>query len=75
MKQQQIQTQQTLSWGTPFCFLTTLTFLVLKLCHIIDWNWWWIFAPLWLPIAVSLIVITIFILVVAIARPNRWRKK
>jgi hypothetical protein len=24
-----------------------LVFLVLKLCHVIDWNWWWITAPLW----------------------------
>lgn len=24
-----------------------LVFLVLKLCHVIDWSWWWITAPLW----------------------------
>lgn len=27
------------------------TFLVLKLTHVIDWSWWWVFAPFWAPIA------------------------
>lgn len=26
-------------------FLTTL-----KLCEIINWSWWWVFSPLWIPI-------------------------
>jgi len=24
-----------------------LIFMVLKLCHVIDWSWWWVTAPLW----------------------------
>ena len=32
-------------------FLLFLSFLVLKLCDYIDWSWWWITAPLWLPFA------------------------
>ena len=24
-----------------------LVFLVLKLCHVIDWSWWWITLPSW----------------------------
>jgi hypothetical protein len=26
----------------------TLTFIILKLCHYIDWSWWWVTAPLWI---------------------------
>lgn len=26
---------------------TFLTFLVLKLCGVIAWSWWWVFSPLW----------------------------
>lgn len=26
-----------------------LVFLVLKLTHVIDWSWWWVTAPLWIP--------------------------
>ncbi len=26
-----------------------ITFLILKLCGVITWSWWWIFSPFWLP--------------------------
>jgi phosphoglycerol transferase MdoB-like AlkP superfamily enzyme len=28
-----------------------ITFLVLKLTAVIDWSWWWVTAPLWVPFA------------------------
>jgi hypothetical protein len=28
-------------------------FLALKLAGVLDWSWWWITAPLWIPIVVS----------------------
>ena len=27
-----------------------LIFLVLKLCGVIDWSWWCVAAPLWIPL-------------------------
>lgn len=41
--------------------LLFLIFLVLKLTHVINWSWWWIFAPIWIPVA---IVAILFILAV-----------
>jgi hypothetical protein len=35
--------------GIGFCGLLTITFIVLKLAKIIDWSWWWVLAPLWVP--------------------------
>ena len=29
-----------------------LIFLVLKLTNFIDWSWWWVTAPLWIPIVI-----------------------
>jgi hypothetical protein len=29
-----------------------LIFMVLKLTNYIDWSWWWITAPLWIPIII-----------------------
>ena len=29
-----------------------LAFIILKLTHVIDWSWWWVLSPLWLPLAV-----------------------
>lgn len=37
-----------------------IVFLVLKLCGVIDWSWWWITAPLW---GGFVLVIIIFIIV------------
>lgn len=36
-------------------FNTELFFilLVLRLCHVIDWSWWWIFAPFWVPLSLA----------------------
>ncbi len=38
--------------GVGFCGLLTIAFVVLKLTDMIDWSWWWVTAPLWLPSAV-----------------------
>ena len=27
--------------------LLFVVFLVLKLCNVINWSWWWVTAPLW----------------------------
>ena len=31
-----------------------LIFLTLKLTGHIDWSWWWVTAPLWIPAAITL---------------------
>ncbi|MBR3361205.1 MAG: hypothetical protein IKG39_07690 [Lachnospiraceae bacterium] len=43
--------------------LLFITFLVLKLTHVIDWSWWWITAPLWGPTAIALITAGIVALI------------
>ena len=45
--------------GTGFFNLLFLTFLVLKLTHVIDWSWWWVTAPLWCPVAGLLVLIVL----------------
>lgn len=34
-----------------------LVFLVLKLCNVITWSWWWVTAPLWIPLLLVLIIL------------------
>ena len=33
----------------PVSFLTLLgvAFIVLKLCNVITWSWWWVTLPIW----------------------------
>ena len=40
-----------------------VTFLVLKLTGVISWSWWWVTAPLWIPVA---LVVGILLLVAII---------
>lgn len=39
------------SGGIGFCGLLTIAFIVLKLCNVIIWSWWWVLSPLWIPVA------------------------
>lgn len=51
----------------------TVVFIVLKLCHVIDWPWIWVLAPLWITVAVVAIIMIIFgmILLLNIRHVNR----
>jgi hypothetical protein len=33
-----------------------LIFLILKLTNTIDWSWWWVTSPLWIPAGILLII-------------------
>ena len=48
-----------------FCGLLAIVFIVLKLCSVIDWSWWWVLAPLWIPIAFCLAALILLLLVYA----------
>jgi hypothetical protein len=39
------------SRGGSLIGLLFIAFLVLKLTGVIDWSWWWVTSPLWLPVA------------------------
>lgn len=40
-----------------------LIFMVLKLTNNIDWSWWWVTAPLWIPVLLVGIYVVIYVLV------------
>lgn len=43
------------SGGIGFCGLLAIVFITLKLCGTINWSWWWVLGPLWIPLAVLLL--------------------
>lgn len=51
--------EETQSGGISFASLLTVVFITLKLCSVIDWSWWWVLSPLWIPLALVLIVCAI----------------
>mgnify|MGYP003289384901 FL=1 len=55
------------SGGVGFTGLLFITFLVLKLTHVIDWSWWWVTAPLWGGIALVAAFFIILVLTIVIS--------
>ena len=47
-----------------FFSLLTIVFIVLKLCNVINWSWWWVLAPTWVPMS----IVAVIVVVVLIAR-------
>lgn len=45
--------------STSLCTILFVVFLTLKLCEKIDWSWWWVFAPLWGPVALGLALLLV----------------
>ena len=51
------------SGGIGFTGLLTIVFIILKLCGIITWSWWWVLYPLWISAILWVIVVVIVLLV------------
>lgn len=59
------------SRGNSFCGLLTILFIGLKLCGVIDWSWWWVLSPVWIPTAVAIVVLTLLLLIELSERKNK----
>ena len=56
----------TVSSGIGFTGMLTVAFIVLKLCGVIGWSWWWVLAPAWMPLVLILLILGIVVCVMAI---------
>lgn len=34
-----------------------IVLLILRVCRVIDWSWWWVTSPVWLAIGVTLCIL------------------
>ena len=55
--------KQSAGGGIGFGGLLQIAFIVLKLCKVIDWSWWWVLAPTWIGLIIFLLIVTPFIIV------------
>lgn len=60
-----MSTESTAGGGVGLNSLLFLLFLGLKLTDHIDWSWWWVTAPLWIPLAV-VVGLLLFMLIIAL---------
>jgi hypothetical protein len=49
--------------GLGFGSLLTLLFIGLKLGKIIDWSWWWVLSPLWISVALVVLILVLTFLI------------
>ena len=45
------------SGGLGFSGALTIALIVLKLCHVIDWSWIWVFSPMWISISLIILIL------------------
>ena len=59
------------SSGIGFFGLLTIVFVTLKLTDYIDWSWWWVLAPMWIPFGLLATLGLIAGTVLAITKANK----
>lgn len=47
------------SGGVGIMWMLFIVFLVLKLCKVIEWSWLWVFSPLWIPLALAIVIVIV----------------
>lgn len=40
--------------GDVLLLILTAVFVTLKVTHVITWSWWLVFAPIWIPVGISI---------------------
>lgn len=65
--------EKTTSGGIGFGSLLLLTFIILKLVGVIDWSWWWVLSPIWIPVVLLLAVSVLLFVVYRIFRYFRLK--
>jgi hypothetical protein len=53
-----------------FVGLLALSFIILKLTNVISWSWIWVLSPIWIPIAL-LLILFFFAVLIALIRSRR----
>ena len=60
----------TIGCVSPLTVILFLAFFFAKIFDKLDWSWWWVFSPLWLPLAfilgISIIVGVIYLISILI---------
>lgn len=52
--------------GIGLDIILFIVFLILKLTGEIDWSWWWVTSPLWIPVGIVFVIFIIATFVLGI---------
>lgn len=53
--------------GISFSGLLTIVFIVLKLCGVISWNWFWVLSPLIFTVGLGLVFLIVGVILLLVA--------
>jgi hypothetical protein len=54
--------------GIGLDIILFVVFLILKLTGNIDWSWWWVTSPLWIPFAIVLGFMIFWMLILGLSK-------
>lgn len=57
--------------GIGFCGLLSIVFITLKLIGKIDWSWFWVLSPIWIPMSIGLSIIVVMGIVILVSHVKR----
>lgn len=52
--------------GADTTGLLLVAFVVLKLVGVIDWSWWWVLSPIWIPALAVLAILLVAVAIIAV---------
>lgn len=50
------------------CVLLTILLTGLKLGDVIDWSWWWVLSPIWIPLLIALVILVVAKILMGLSR-------
>ena len=56
----------TINLVSPVTIILFLAFFIAKIFDKIDWSWWWVFSPLWIPFAIMIAITILWMLTYSI---------
>jgi len=51
-----------------------IIFVVLKLTDLIDWSWWWVLSPLWIPLGLVAAFVALIVCALGVVRLVQMRR-
>lgn len=63
------------SGGIGFFGLLTLVFMVLRLCKVITWSWFWVLSPTIIPMAIAFFGLAVYLISLFIAKRRLMKRK
>lgn len=49
--------------GISFAGVLTILFIGLKLTNHINWSWWWVLSPMWIPLSIILVSLGLIVVI------------